>query len=580
MSEWTSSGDQQVPGTLYTTPTVTSLAGGGHVVAWVDRDDGFRIVAQRFDAAGFKVGGEMTLNSDPIGNTMWPPLVAIDGRADGGFVATWTQDLVPSDGTHFRSLADVYFRTYDANGIAAGEPVLVNDTTLRAPGLAQAAVDVVTLSNGGFAVSWISTTVTQVAIPSSIYLNVVQAFDADGAPAGDAFQPVAPTASGSAPDRIVGLLPQSDGFYAICIADVAGNSWVTFQKFSHTGEALNEPSLALTSGIAVAAAALSNGNLLLARVQVDAWNPPTKNIALLIYDPETGGNSMAVVQLPDTNELIGIAELDAVATADGGFVLSWVRSEGAVHEIVAQRFDAAAHQVGDRISVTKGEPSGPLSSYEISAATEDGIIVTWDVGNAYSGIYIERFGPDVTPAISTEASELVAQRYVSMFGRAPDGEGLAFWASLLREGWSTAAVADTMLDTEPARAFYPTGLSDEEIVASFYVNVLGREADAGGHAFWTARMELPGASAGLVIDEIIQTVAGYDGTDPAGLESAALFSNRVFVAQYYGEHNASIEVATGALEGVTTDPATVEAAIASLELMGVSSASAMPEVNW
>ena len=110
MSEWTSSGDHHVPGTFYTNPTVTSLAGGGYVVAWVQSlpgSEGYRIVAQRFDAAGFKVGGEMTLNSDPLVNTMRPPLVALDGRADGGFVATWTQDLVPSDGTYFRSLADV-----------------------------------------------------------------------------------------------------------------------------------------------------------------------------------------------------------------------------------------------------------------------------------------------------------------------------------------------------------------------------------------------------------------------------------------------------------------------------------------
>jgi hypothetical protein len=74
-------------------------------------------------------------------------------------------------------------------------------------------------------------------------------------------------------------------------------------------------------------------------------------------------------------------------------------------------------------------------------------------------------------------------------------------------------------------------------------------------------------------------VADYQGSDPAGLTSAALFDNRVTVARYYGEHNASIDAASHALDGVTADPATVAAAIAGygmaaqmprLELVGVA----------
>ncbi|HEY0879047.1 MAG TPA: DUF4214 domain-containing protein [Zeimonas sp.] len=168
-------------------------------------------------------------------------------------------------------------------------------------------------------------------------------------------------------------------------------------------------------------------------------------------------------------------------------------------------------------------------------------------------------------AITVEMRTEVSQLYVALFGRAPDGEGLGFWVNKLDEGWSMTDVANTMYATEPARAYYPSFLTTGEIVASFYQNVLGRAADAEGLAFWTAKMNEPGATPGSVIAEMIWIVANYTGTDPAGLESAALFNNRVEVAQYYGEQNGSIAGAAAVLTSVTSDAATVDAAIAAID---------------
>ena len=163
-------------------------------------------------------------------------------------------------------------------------------------------------------------------------------------------------------------------------------------------------------------------------------------------------------------------------------------------------------------------------------------------------------------AITTQMRTDVSKLYVALFGRAPDGEGLGYWVQQLDAGQSMTQIANTMYATAPARAYFPSFATNGEIIASFYVNVLGRTADAQGAAFWTAKLNASGATPGSVIAEMINVVTNYGGTDPAGLTSAALFNNKVAVAQWYGEQNGTIAGATTILSGVTSDAATVTAA--------------------
>ncbi|MDP3760610.1 MAG: DUF4214 domain-containing protein [Ramlibacter sp.] len=127
-----------------------------------------------------------------------------------------------------------------------------------------------------------------------------------------------------------------------------------------------------------------------------------------------------------------------------------------------------------------------------------------------------------------------------------------------------------MYATAPARAYFPLFLTNQEIIASFYLNVLGRTADAEGLAFWTAQLNAAGATPGSVITKMIGVVANYTGTDPAGLTSQALYNNKVAVAQYYAEHGGTIAGATAILTTVTSDVATVTAAKASIDSAGVT----------
>lgn len=138
-----------------------------------------------------------------------------------------------------------------------------------------------------------------------------------------------------------------------------------------------------------------------------------------------------------------------------------------------------------------------------------------------------------------QLNQEIAQLYVAMFGRAPDAEGFGFWVGLREQGQAMAQVADAMFGTAPARTYFPNGMSNEDVIASFYLNVLGREADAEGLAYWTAKLNLPGATPGSVITEMIEVIANYEGTDPDGIASAELFNGRAAAAQFFGEHVAS-----------------------------------------
>lgn len=173
-------------------------------------------------------------------------------------------------------------------------------------------------------------------------------------------------------------------------------------------------------------------------------------------------------------------------------------------------------------------------------------------------------------AITVEVRTQVSQLYTALFGRAPDYNGLVYWTNLVSGGASLEHVADMMYETAPARAYYPLFYSNEQIIGSFYLNVLGRPADAGGLAYWTAALDAPGATPGSVITRIISIVANYTGTDPAGLVSHQLFNNKVAVAQHYAEAGGGIEGATAILSTVTSDPATAIAAMHAIETAGVN----------
>lgn len=93
----------------------------------------------------------------------------------------------------------------------------------------------------------------------------------------------------------------------------------------------------------------------------------------------------------------------------------------------------------------------------------------------------------------TSATEL----YLGFFGRAPDTAGLYFWSNQISQGLSPIEVAKGFAQSgEFSQKYGPLDAGAKIDLA--YQNILERLPDAGGHAYWTNRLE-----SGTPIGEII-----------------------------------------------------------------------------
>ncbi|SMD08914.1 protein of unknown function [Fulvimarina manganoxydans] len=87
---------------------------------------------------------------------------------------------------------------------------------------------------------------------------------------------------------------------------------------------------------------------------------------------------------------------------------------------------------------------------------------------------------DVAP---DESAAIGYRLYQAAFGREPDQTGLEFWIAQRDGGTSTEVLAAAFLRSDEAQALYG-GLSNTGFVDALYTNVLGRDGEAAGTAFW------------------------------------------------------------------------------------------------
>jgi hypothetical protein len=109
--------------------------------------------------------------------------------------------------------------------------------------------------------------------------------------------------------------------------------------------------------------------------------------------------------------------------------------------------------------------------------------------------------------------EPIVRLYQAYFGRPPDPSGLAYWIRRRRGGdrlsRTAAAFAAT---TEFTRAYGELGNAD--FASLVYGNVLGREADAAGLAYWVRRLD-QGTSRGTLMTAFSESSEGRRKLGPA-----------------------------------------------------------------
>jgi hypothetical protein len=131
-------------------------------------------------------------------------------------------------------------------------------------------------------------------------------------------------------------------------------------------------------------------------------------------------------------------------------------------------------------------------------------------------------------ALAALTQTQVSQLYVSIFGRSSEGDGNAYWQS---EQSDMTVAANTMLNTEPAKAYFGDTLNDNQMFIEFiYKNTLGKDYadDPEGVNYWVSELA-GGKSKGEVVATLISAAI-----DPqyAGLPAQDQFLNKVAVSNY------------------------------------------------
>lgn len=162
----------------------------------------------------------------------------------------------------------------------------------------------------------------------------------------------------------------------------------------------------------------------------------------------------------------------------------------------------------------------------------------------------------------------VSQLYVSIFGRASEGQGNAYWMASQSD---MVQAAITMLNTGAAIQYFGATLNDnQQLIEFIYLNTLGKTYadDPDGINYWVTLLNTQ--SIGQVVTSLINAAM-----DPryAGLPAQNQFINKVAVSNYTAETIAAVTDPTDlsafveALSYVTDDPATVVQAKAKLQAL-------------
>jgi S-layer protein len=170
----------------------------------------------------------------------------------------------------------------------------------------------------------------------------------------------------------------------------------------------------------------------------------------------------------------------------------------------------------------------------------------------------------------------IANLYTALFNRAPDAVGFEFWGQALANGASLSTITGSFLFSPESTSIYAPSQTAEQFVTTFYQTVFGRAPDANGLAFWTAALNAaggPNSTAGkvLLVSKIVEIVSTPLATKPANLTDAqyaetladrSTFANKVSVGVYFAaeKRGTDVDLAKKALAGVNANASSVDAA--------------------
>ncbi|HHL1466748.1 TPA: beta strand repeat-containing protein [Klebsiella pneumoniae] len=320
-------------------PQIATLPDGGYVVTWYISGGG--VYVQRFDDAGVAVGNSVPLAVSGSSENGSPQVAVLD---NGGYVVTW----------HGQTSGDyhIYVQQFDANGTGATPVVL--DSTVGISDSVEFQPQITALVNGGYVVTWAE--LNNYSVNNGNNSTYVQQFDASGAKVG-----------------------------SIVVLNGSGNS-------SNNGGNFNYPYVA----------ALADGGYAITWMEFSNSNGSFE-YAVYVQQFNAGGSKVgATVQLdaPNSNTVNDEDQLPRItALGDGGYVVTWMGTNGPDLDVYVQKFNASGVAVGDIVKLQAA--GGALDIYpHVTAVGADGeYMVTWygySPAGGMSGLnlFVQKFNAD------------------------------------------------------------------------------------------------------------------------------------------------------------------------------------------
>lgn len=178
------------------------------------------------------------------------------------------------------------------------------------------------------------------------------------------------------------------------------------------------------------------------------------------------------------------------------------------------------------------------------------------------------------------ATAEVASAYVGLLARAPELSGMNFWEGAINSGMTLTQLCAQILGGSEAAATMGAAVSNTTFLDNLYQNVLGRQPDAGGLAFWggalsagTSRASVAASiiTAGIDARDWAYNVWVGDGTlpghpansDPGMMTESLTFNNKIIAAQDFSiilqAPDGYSAVAHNYILSITADPGTITA---------------------
>lgn len=373
-------------------PAVAALSGGGYVIVWEDFSAG-RVFAQRFDAVGTKVGGELQLDLTQGGSPVW---VSVAATANDGFVIAFQAGGF--------NQAEIFGRRYDGANAPVGGLFAVNTTSPNE----QYNPHIVALDGGNLLFTWD----TQA---SDVRQEVRgRIFGANGLPLANDFV-IAPI---SATDQHgLSAITSLPGGGFVVTWQRAANSGTNFeivgQRFTSAGAAVGSQFTANTqttnNQFGNDVARLSDGSF------VVTWTDPVPSngggrIVARHYD--ASGNAIGGEIVIDSKASGAYGRTTVTATANGGYVVSWTEDDGtaAQNNVLARQMAANDLPVGPAFEISFNSPFGANYFSDGAATLANGnVVFTWDgpSTNTSEDIYTRQYSFTTTSTTPTEGDDLL-----------------------------------------------------------------------------------------------------------------------------------------------------------------------------